>query len=84
LVFLLQQGLIRVPQGAGVKPAEGLAQVRRAGLVLTDQFSLLHWPELARFFQLPRLIPSTNLALQVPVTLPIIAKMGPSLQVHFP
>lgn len=54
------------------------------GLVLTDQFLLLYPPELARSFQLPRFVASTNLAVQVPVTLPIIAKMGPSLQVHFP
>lgn len=73
--FLLQHGLVWAPKGTGVRPAVGLAQDRRAGLVLTDQLVLLHLPVLARFYQPSRLLPSTRVALQVPVTLPIIAKM---------
>lgn len=50
--LLLQHGLVGAPKGTGVRPAVGLAQDRRAGLVLTDQLVLLHlrsWPGSVSF-----------------------------------
>lgn len=73
------------PQGSwSMRPEEGLAQGRRARLVLTDQVLLLYPPQLARSFQLPRRMSSTRAALQAPANLPATAKIGQTLQLQLP